>query len=344
MPTRRLRALFPTRALGLLVAATLAASTWPTAARAEVAELSIAIQYGLGYLPLLVAKNQRLIEKYAQAQGVRPLTVKWTVLNGGAATNDALLSGNAHIVGAGIAPLLTIWDKTRGTLNVKALAGLDSSAYWLTSNNPKVRSIRDLTEKDRVAVPATRVSINSVILQIAAEKEFGPGHHYDLEPFTTTLSPPEATAALVSGKTEITGHLTTPTYGSQQLAYPNVHRVLSSRDVVGPATLVLAYATSKFHDENPKVIAAFLAALRDAFAQIERDKPLAARAYLAEEPSKLSEADVVALLNNPDISHSFVPYNTGVIADFMHRVGSIKTKPTSWKDYVFSELHGEAGS
>ncbi len=77
--------------------------------------------------------------------------------------------------------------------------------YWLTSNNPKVRSIRDLTEKDRIAVPATRVSINSVILQIAAEKEFGPGHHCDLEPFTTTLSPPEATAALVSGKTEIIG-------------------------------------------------------------------------------------------------------------------------------------------
>ncbi|MBP2230432.1 hypothetical protein J2847_003737 [Azospirillum agricola] len=77
---------------------------------------------------------------------------------------------------------------------------------------------------------------------------------------------------------------------------------------------------------------------------IERDKTLAARAYLAEESSKLSEADVLALLNNPDITHSFVPYNTGVITDFMHRVGSIKNKPASWRDYAFSDLHGEAGS
>lgn len=313
-------------------------------ARAEVRELKIAIQYGLGYLPLMVAKNRGLIEKHAAALGAGPVTVHWTVVNGGVATNDALLSGNAHIAAAGIAPLLTIWDKTRGGLNVKALAGLDSSAFWLNSNNPKVRSIRDLTDRDRIAVPAVKVSINSVVLQIAAEQAFGPGHHYDLEPLTTTLSPPEATAALVSGKTEITGHVTSPTYGSQQLAYPNVHRILTSRDVIGEATMVLAYATQTFHDENPKVVAAVLGALRDGFALIERDKDEAARIYLAEESSRLAHADVVALLNNPDISYSLVPHNTRVIADFMHRVGSLKNKPDSWRDYIFPALHAEAGS
>lgn len=327
--------------LGIAVAMVAAVSAG--SARAEVRELTIAIQYGLGYLPLMIAKNQGLIEKHAEALGAGPVTVRWTVLNGGVATNDALLSGNAHIVAAGIAPLLTIWDKTRGGLNVKALAGLDSSAYWLNSNNPNVRSIRDLTDKDRIAVPAVKVSINSVVLQIAAEKEFGPGHHYDLEPLTTTLSPPDATAALVSGRTEITGHVTSPTYGSQQLAYPNVHRILNSRDVIGEATLVLAYATQKFHDENPKVAAAFVGALRDGFALIARDKDEAARVYLAEEPSRLSHAEVVALLNNPDIGYSLVPHNTQVIADFMHRVGSLKTRPDSWKDYTFPILHAEAG-
>lgn len=338
MIARRLRGAW----LGIAITAGMALAA--TGARAEVAELKIAIQYGLGYLPLMVAKNRGLIEQYAEAQGAGPVKVSWHVLNGGVATNDALLSGNAHIVAAGISPLLTIWDKTRGGLNVKAIAGLDSSAYWVNSNNPNVRSIRDLTDKDRIAVPAVKVSINSVILQIAAEKEFGPGHHYDLEPLTTTLSPPEATAALVSGRTEITGHVTTPTYGSQQLAYPNVHRILNSRAVIGDATLVLAYATQKFYDENPKVTAAFVNALRDGFALIERDKAEAARIYLAEEPSKLSHKEVVALLDNPDISYSLVPHNTRVIADFMHRVGSIRNKPDSWKDYVFPILHGETGS
>ena len=189
-----------------------------------------------------------------------------------------------------------------------------------------------------------KISINSVVLQIAAEKEFGPGRQYELEPRTVALSPPEATAALISGKTEITGNITSPTYGSLQLAHPNVHRILNSRDVSGEATLVLAYATSAFYEENPKLAAAVLDAVRDGHALIERDKAEAARIYLAEEASKLSHAEVVALLGNPDVSYSLVPHNTGVIADFMHRVGSLKNKPESWKDYVFPILHGEAGS
>jgi NitT/TauT family transport system substrate-binding protein len=313
-------------------------------ARAEVAELKIATQYGLGYLPLLVARNRHFIEAHAKALGLGDLTVSWSVLNGGSATNDALLTGSAHIVGASIAPLLTIWDKTRGAQKVKALAGLDSSAYWITSNNPSVRTIRDLTDKDRIAVPAVTISINSVVLQIAAEKEFGPGHHFDFEKNTVALAPPEAAAAVISGKTEITGHITSPTYGTVQLASPNVHRILTSRDVIGEATLVLAYATTRFYEENPKVVAAFYAGLRDGFALIAQDKAEAARIYLAEESNKLTHADVLALLNNPDVSFSLVPHNTGVIADFMVRVGSIKNRPGSWKDYVFPSLHGEAGS
>ncbi|CAO3381055.1 ABC transporter substrate-binding protein [Azospirillum argentinense] len=327
--------------LGLALAAGVALVS-PADARAEVKDLTIAIQYGLSYLPWMVARNQGLIQKHAEAQGIGPIKVNWLVLNGGVAANDALLSGNAQIVSAGISPLLAVWDRTRG--GVKAISGLDSSAFWINSNNPNVRSIRDLTDRDRIAVPAVKVSINSVILQIAAEKALGPGHHYDFEALTTPLSPPEATAALVSGKTEITGHVTTPTYGTLQLAHPNVHRILNSRDVIGEATLVLAYATQTFYDANPALVAAVTKALGEGFALIASDKAEAARAYLAEERSKLTHEEVVALLNNPDISYSQVPHNTGVIADYMHRVGSLKSKPASWKDFTFPILHSESGS
>jgi NitT/TauT family transport system substrate-binding protein len=339
----RYRATFR-RLTSIAMAAAFLAGLLPGSARAELSELKIAIQYGLGYLPLMVAKNHHLIEKQAEAHGAGKVKVTWIVLNGGVAANDALLTGDAQIVGAGIAPLLTIWDKTRGSNQVKALIGLDSSAYWITSNNPKVHSIRDLTEKDRIAVPAVKVSINSVILQIAAEKEFGPGHQYDFERLTVQLSPPEATAALISGRTEITGHITTPIYGTVQLASPNVHRILNSRDAIGRAALVLAYGTSQFYEQNPKLVASFLDAVREGFALIEQDKNEAAHIYLAEEPNKLTEPEVAALLDNPDVSYSLVPVNTGIIADFMYQVGSIKTKPGSWKDYVFPVLHDQPGS
>ncbi len=31
-------------------------------------------------------------------------------------------------------------------------------------------------------------------------------------------------------------------------------------------------------------------------------------------------------------------------ADFMHAIGTIKTKPGSWKDLFFSGIHGQPGS
>jgi NitT/TauT family transport system substrate-binding protein len=31
-------------------------------------------------------------------------------------------------------------------------------------------------------------------------------------------------------------------------------------------------------------------------------------------------------------------------AEFMSKVGAIKNKPASWKDYLFEDLHAEPGS
>lgn len=78
--------------LGLIMAAGLV-PIFPGGARAEVKDLTIAIQYGLSYLPWMIARNQGLIEKHVEAQGVGPVKVNWLVLNGGVAANDALLSG-----------------------------------------------------------------------------------------------------------------------------------------------------------------------------------------------------------------------------------------------------------
>jgi hypothetical protein len=41
------------------------------------------------------------------------------------------------------------------------------------STNPKVKTIADLSEKDRIALPAVTVSVQSRILQYAAAKQWG---------------------------------------------------------------------------------------------------------------------------------------------------------------------------
>ncbi|MCD7042905.1 ABC transporter substrate-binding protein, partial [Pseudomonas sp. MAFF 311096] len=88
----------------------------PAAAQAE-GEIRIAEQFGIVYLLLNVVRDQNLIEKYGKQEGI-DIKVDWTQLSGGAAVNDALLSGSIDIAGAGVGPLLTIWDRTHGKQNV----------------------------------------------------------------------------------------------------------------------------------------------------------------------------------------------------------------------------------
>jgi NitT/TauT family transport system substrate-binding protein len=73
-----------------------------TAAQAE-GKIRIAEQFGVVYLLLNVAQDQKLIEKHGKKQGV-DIEVDWVKLSGGAAVNDALLSNSVDVVGAGLGP------------------------------------------------------------------------------------------------------------------------------------------------------------------------------------------------------------------------------------------------
>jgi len=70
----------------LLVTVTVLAigSTAVGSARAEVKELRLAKQYGLGYLPLIIMEEQHLIEKHAKAAGLGDIKVTWATLGGAA--------------------------------------------------------------------------------------------------------------------------------------------------------------------------------------------------------------------------------------------------------------------
>jgi NitT/TauT family transport system substrate-binding protein len=311
----------------------------------EVTEVRIAQQFGLPYLPLIVARNLKLIEAEARSLGLPALSVTWARLGGGAAANDALLSSSVDIVAAGTAPLLLIWDRTRGNADVRAIASLDASAAVLTTRNPAIKSLRDFTERDRIAVPAVKVSLQAVLLQIAAEKEFGAGQYEKLDRFTVGLPHPEATTALLSGKTEITDHFTTQPFIAQQIESGTVRPVVSSNEILGgPATNTNVYTTARFRNANPRVVRAVFNGLARAVEVIQKDPEQAARIFIEEEQSKLPPEFVVKLLRDPLTRYSLAPLNTAKYADFLHRTGTLKSKPASWRDYFFPEAHSLAGS
>jgi NitT/TauT family transport system substrate-binding protein len=79
-------------------------------------------------------------------------------------------------------------------------------------------------------------------------------------------------------------------------------------------------------------------------AWINKDFEKAVDVYIKQSKSKLDRDFILSMMKDPDILFTTTPQNTMGYAGFMHRVGSIKTKPESWKDYFFPEIHGQAGS
>jgi NitT/TauT family transport system substrate-binding protein len=335
----------PLRATAWAATLLVALSPWTIgAARAEMSEINVAQQYGIGYLPLMVMEDQKLIEKHARAAGI-DVKVNWAKFAGGNVMNDALLSDSLQFASGGVGPLVTLWAKTRGNLDVKAVAAINSMPLYLTSRNPDVKTIRDFSARDRIALPAVKVSIQAVTLQMAAEKEFGPGQQNKLDPLTVTMSHPDAQTAMLSGQSEITAHFGSPPFQYQQLERPAIRRVLSSYDVLGgPATFNTVWTTSRFRSDNPKLYGAFVAALDESMATINRDRRAAAETYLRLAKDKSSVDSILKMLNDPEIVFTTTPQNVMKYVDFMNKIGAIKAKPDSWKDVFFPNIHSAPGS
>ncbi len=343
LPSRRRWA---RRTTALLAGASLLAAglSFSTTAQAE-GQLRIAEQFGIVYLLLNVAQEQKLIEKHGREAGV-DVKVDWVKLSGGSAVNDALLSGSIDIAGAGVGPLLTLWDRTHGKQNVRGVASLGNFPYYLVSNNPNVKSIADFTDKDRIALPAVGVSVQSRVLQLASAKLWGDKEFARLDKISVAVPHPEAAAAIIKGGTEITGHFGNPPFQEQELAgNPNARIVLKSYDVLGgPASATVLYATEKFRKENPKTYKAFISALTEAAQFTAANPEKAADIYIKVANAKIDRDFLVKIIKNPEVQFKIAPQNTFALADFMHRVGAIKNKPASFKDYFFDDAHVASGS
>lgn len=312
-------------------------------AQAKVTEIRLAKQYGLSYLPLIVIEQKNLIEKHAKIAGLGDVQTTWITLGGGATTNDALLSGSVDFAASGVAPLITLWAKSNG--NVKGVAALDTTPIFLNTNNPTIKSIKDFTDKDRIALPSVKVSIQAVVLQMAAAKTFGKKHFDKLDPLTVSMKHPDAMIALLSENSEITAHFASPPFMFLELENPKVRTVLSSYDVLGgPHTFNVLSTTKAFYEKNPKAYSVVLKALEEAIAIVKNDKKAAAELYIKSTNSKESVAEILSQLNNPLMDYSTTPHQITKFSDFLYRIGSIDKKPNSWKELFFSNIHSQKGS
>jgi NitT/TauT family transport system substrate-binding protein len=309
------------------------------AASAEVNEIRIPTGAGgVGFLPLLVMEKYRLIEKHANVK------VHWINIGGPAVMNDALLSGSADFITAGPPAFLTLWDRTIGSAKVKGVAAMSSMPMYLNTRADHLKRLDDVTEKDKIAVTAIKVSIPSIVMQMYAKQKYGQPTRFDK--FTVTMTHPDAVIALLAGSSAIDAHFTSPPFAQREKKDPRVRTIMLSDDVLGGSTtFTMVSTTTKFRDQNPKVYAAVLKAIDEANQIIAADKKSAAELLLASTNDKgFSVQEIVDVLSDPHIKFTTTPENVMKYADFMHEIGSIKNRPGSWKDMFFPEIHGAPGS
>ena len=331
--------------LHLLAGAALGAALTAPALAADQ-EIRLAQQFSMGYLQLNVMQHEQLIEKHAKALGVSDPKVSWFKFNGPTAVNEALISGNVDIGSGGVPGLLTLWARTKGTpQEVRGISALSSQPFLLNAKNPAIKTITDFKDSDRIAVPAVRTSVQALTLQMAAAKQWGPKEFEKFDPLTVSMTPPDATVALLKGGAQITAAFSVPPFQFMQLDDKEVHTVLNSYDVMGgPHTFTAIWTSKKFRDESPKMYKAFVEALKEATDRVNADKRKAASYWIEDSKSKLPLDKATEIVSGAQVHWTMVPENTMKYADFMASVGRLKAKPESWKDYFFPEAQGLKGS
>lgn len=297
--------------------------------------------FGISYLPLLIMEEKKLLDKHATALGLK-VSMQFQRFPSSAPMYDNLVAGKIDFASGGISQLLTSWDKTHNdpALQIKGVGALNSMPLYLVSSNPEVKTIADLTAKDKIALPAVRTSIQAVILAMAAEKAFGKGQADKLETLTVSMGHPEAMKAILGGNSEINAHFASAPFMYEELAKPGIRRLLDSYEVVGgPHTHNVVWTTTKFYDANPKIVTAFVGALQEALEQIKADPAAAAALYLrAEDIKNMSVGQVEEFLRRPENEWTITPKKFMAFAAFMNQQGIIANRPADWHGLFFDNI------
>lgn len=266
--------------------------------------MSIAEQYGLAYAPLQIMKELEILEK-----NMPNIKVEWKQLGNTAAIREAMIAGEVDAGFMAIPPFLIGWDKG---MKWKIASGLSISPTGLVTNTERIRSIRDFTLHDRIALPQPG-SVQHILLSMACEKEFGdPGK---LDNILVTLAHPDGMNGLLARK-EITAHFTSPPYLFKELQNEGMNLILDGKEVMGSKfSFIVGVTTEEFHNQNKELYDAFLKALKEAI-EIIREQPEEA-AKILTNIYQIPEEELLKYLTWEDTEYTTKVYGISKFAEFM---------------------------
>lgn len=321
--------------LAALLASAGALATLPAAAE----EIRIASGIGILFAPIHVMKEAGLLEKHAEAAGL-DLELETLSFPSGSAVTDALLSGNVDIVTAGLSNALLLWSRSRE--DVKSIAAVSGTKSVLVTKDPDVRTLADYKDTNRISVTSLKISNQAIYLAMALDAEFGDPEKFD--PMMVQLGFTDAVQAMTNPNGPIDSMFAGPPYYQALLKQPGMHPVLTTLDVAGPTTNLLAFTTTAYHDAHPREIEVFLAALAEAQEMINEQPLEAAKLYLESTGEKFTPEELAAMFEEEGNVFQSLPLGVHQTAAFMAKTGMIHREPASWREFFFDDIATRTGA
>ena len=296
----------------------------------ENAKLTIAYQGGIGYAPVHIIEQKKLIESnYKEATGA-DVTVQFQKLDSGADINTGIIGGTIDIGCMGIAPAVSA---VSSGVPAKVLTGLCSQTHGLMTNDPSIKTLKDIGDNQIALVNIG--SIQHILLAMAAEKELGDPHALDNN--IVKMSHAEGFAALEAGTYKL--HLTSSPFINRERENDKFTEIKAVNEIWPDGnTFLVALASTKIGEDNPELFKAVQEAFEEAIDFINSDEEQAAQlvaTYLGQDAQ-------TTLKDLQDETSVFFGELKGAtqMADFMYRAGFIK-KEVTFEDFTYEGVKGD---
>lgn len=290
--------------------------------------LSVAYQYSIAYAPLIIMKEQKLIEKYYDGN----VTVEWSVLNSGSAINEGMIAGELDFGAMGAAPALI---GIQAGVPYKICCGISSQPYGLMTNQEDIRSLSDLTDADKISV----VSLNSmphILLAMAAKESLGDAHALDHN--LVAMSNGDGMSALIAGA--VNCQMCISPYNLMEEQIDGIHQVEAGEGVWPSGdTFIVGVASNALYEQRQELYQAFCAAMKEAMAYM--DEHADAVAQLLSEEYDAQPKEIKAWMEHKNSGYHMDTQGILKLAAFMEEEGFLEQAPQQYADLVFENVQGD---
>lgn len=320
------------KAIAMALAATLTMGMLTgcgSSAAKEDAKITIAYQSSVGYAPLLVMKEKGLIE---EAYG-KDIQVEWVEMKNGAEINEGLVAGQLDVGTMGV-PVAVTGVTTSGMY--KIAFGLSSQPYSITTSNPAINSLADITSSDQIAI----TNINSqphVLLAMAAKEILGDAHALDAN--LTKLSNSDGYSAIVSGA--VSSHMVISPYNFMEVASTeaDIHEIpIDSSIWPAENTALVGVVSNKLVDSKPEIYNALLTAVEKADTFIKENPEETATILAVGYDADASE--IQQWITDPRSGYRTELQGVMDMINFMVEEGFMEEGPSDIKEIVFDNVKG----